>query len=189
MALLLLHQLTELVILDKLTPFVAVPVELGGLLVLCVSFVVSTRHISRSGGSGDWDRYLPIGLNVLTVALLLTVPFESIYLGINFSSKLDRREEVVREVMSGAIKEDVAGSRDLAQLPSEYGDLSAGNGQIVIFRDSGTVDVLFFTYRGILDNYSGFLYREDPAKPLPTVTGGRPRRVVRYSDRWFWVAD
>lgn len=46
---------------------------------------------------------------------------------------------------------------------------------------------LFFTYRGVLDNYSGFVY--DPDKNAFGELSKEYFEVVKLSDSWYYCAS
>ncbi len=85
-------------------------------------------------------------------------------------SALQRMKHVVSD-----IEADRLTSADTAyaiiSLPDEYRDLSAG-GEIVVSRESGFFEVVFFTRRGVVDDYEGVIFTADPplrADPLGGV--------------------
>ena len=78
----------------------------------------------------------------------------------------------------------------LIALGSEYANISKGGNEVMLQEIEGENYVMFYTFRGILDNYSGFLY-----VPL----GGDPRnfldlneqdttQIIQYSDNWYYAS-
>ena len=65
---------------------------------------------------------------------------------------------------------------------------STGGGDILVERENGRLVVLFFTYRGILSHYSGYVYSSDDPPALNDVFGDRVRQSWKVEPRWFFAA-
>jgi len=48
--------------------------------------------------------------------------------------------------------------------------------------------VLFFRYKGVLDNFSGYMYRSDDSPPRNEF-GGDYFEVIRLRPHWYWIAS
>ncbi len=48
--------------------------------------------------------------------------------------------------------------------------------------------LVFFTYRGILDSFSGFMYRSDDTSPGDGDFAGEFYETERLRKNWFWAA-
>lgn len=77
-------------------------------------------------------------------------------------------------------------SSGIIQLPSNLKYLSKGGGQVIVDKNDGTLKVLFFTLRGVLDSCSGWEYRSE----------GEPNRTdfildihtsKKMKDNWFYI--
>jgi hypothetical protein len=95
---------------------------------------------------------LPI--QIVTVLLWLFFPFTQVVLDIDFKINKSEREEVVRMVESGTLKPNLSNGQSLIHLPKENEQLSKGE-EIVIENHGDNYTILFFTSRGISDNFSG----------------------------------
>ncbi|WP_229754461.1 hypothetical protein [Priestia megaterium] len=100
----------------------------------------------------------PFVIQLITISLWFFFPFNQVNLDLNFKIHQDKREEVATKIENGVIKPNVPDSPSLIQLPEEYTQLSKGGGDIVVETKGKAKSILFFTYRGMLDNYSGFVY-------------------------------
>ncbi len=49
--------------------------------------------------------------------------------------------------------------------------------------------MFFFTFRGVLDNYSGFLFVPDGGDPKEFYDLGEPgsTQLVKYGKNWYWA--
>lgn len=94
------------------------------------------------------------------------------------------RDRVARLITDGTLQ---PGERDLITLPAEFANLS-DSGEVIALHDGDDWTIVFFEVRGILDHYSGWVFRsggelgvdEDPL-------GGADAAVERIDDRWFHV--
>ena len=101
-----------------------------------------------------------------------------------------QRQEVVEKVYSGELVPNVRHNSSLIALGAEYSKLSMGGNEIVVQDIDGLVYVFFFTYRGILDNYSGFLFVPDGGDPrnYSDLNEDDVTQIVKYADNWYWAS-
>jgi hypothetical protein len=129
---------------------------------------------------------------VIVAALLLAlryVPFNRLYLEADFALHTAGREEVVRLIENGEI--DFGDERrGRVTLPARYAKLSKGGDVLIHITDSG-VDVLFFTFDGVLDNFSGYAYSSaDLESEVYTFARKEDlRELVKKKEHWYWVSS
>ena len=96
------------------------------------------------------------------------------------------RDRAARLITDGTLR---PGERDLVTLPPEFASLSDG-GEVIARRDGEGWTLVFFEVRGLVDHYSGWVFRssgnlgadEDPL-------GGGSATVERIDEHWFHVAS
>jgi hypothetical protein len=96
------------------------------------------------------------------------------------------RDRAARLITDGSLR---PGERDLVTLPPEFANLSDGS-EVVARRDVDGWTIVFFEVRGLVDHYSGWVFRsngklgadEDPL-------GGGSATVKRIDAHWFHVAS
>ncbi len=183
-ALLVALQIFEWNLVDLLTPFVA---PLLALPVLGLFILISLGALVE-GVTGLWRRQprrlQPLGVCLAAFGIAFGVPWTDVMLDVDFRLHRRAREEVVRMVHAEELKPDARFGTGLIQLPERYRHLSSGGGEIVL----DGFDVLFYTYRGTLDNFSGFVYSPSGEPPPPQKFGGVLRKVTRKDAHWFWVS-
>ncbi len=86
-------------------------------------------------------------------------------LDLDFKLHKTQREVVIENVNNGSLSPNVVHNSSLINLENRYPVLSAGGNEIVVEQHEGLKYVFFFTFRGILDNYAGFLYVPNGGKP------------------------
>ena len=174
------------ILVDFLTPFLMAPIMLflwaglAGLTFASIVYLVAQfrKNVRRA--------VLPLLINGVTFLILWWVPFTTIWLDLEFRLNYQAYNEVVRMVEDGRIKPNDIG---LAKLPPEYRHISRGGGEIKIERDDGVTSVFFYTFRGVLDNFSGYMYRSNDTPPPQDFMGGDWVQIERMQPYWFFCAS
>jgi hypothetical protein len=65
-----------------------------------------------------------------------------------------------------------------------------GGNEVVVERHGGETYILFFTYRGILDNYSGFLYVTNGGSPslFSDLSEEQFTQIVPQEQDWYFIS-
>jgi hypothetical protein len=175
-------------IIDVITGFLLAPLQglvwllfLGGF-----AWAIAVRLRSTSPGSA---KSYPLLICVVGVALALFVPWTTLWLAANERVHRSDRERIVRQVQEGSIRPNVSYNRGLIALGPEAPDVSKGGNEIVVEEHNGQRYVFFYTFRGILDAYSGFLFVPNGADPrLFADAADRSTVVEQRSPNWFFIA-
>jgi hypothetical protein len=125
-----------------------------------------------------------------TLLIWIVVPFTELWIGGNYWYYRDARGAVVERVLAGTLRPNVDYNSSLIRLPPGSPHVSMGGNEIVVEEHNGKKLVFFYTFRGILDNYAGFLFVPEGAEPLWYSDLGEPccTQLEKYSDRWFWAS-
>jgi len=166
-------------IMDIVTPF-AMPFL--WLMVYGFFTVVTIISSIRFFKTKQWR---PVLVQLFTVLLLFFFPFNKIVLDLEFHANKSEREEVGTLIEKEVIKPNVAHNESLILLPEEYRSLSKGGGEVIV--EDGSV--FFFTFRGILDNFSGFVYSPADVKPRQGDFGGDFKEIVKLEKHWYFVGS
>lgn len=175
--------------IDSLTPFLFIPLAGALWLLFLISVIVSLVSLYRKRKLGK-VAWLPIGINIAAILIVFFVPFTELWLKVNFALYKADREKVVQEVYSGNLQPNVRKNSPLIKLGSNYPNLSVGGNEFVVQEYNGRKYVFFFTFRGILDNYSGFLYVPDGGDPklYSDLNEEDSTQIVKYDDHWFYAS-
>lgn len=183
--LVIVMQIIRWELVDILTPFIEPLLELlivvGFFGVFCWSLLNFAVHITKSLHRA----LLPLAIQLITVLIVILVPFTKIVVTFDFIVNLKAREKVVEMVQSGQIEPYVSYNDDLMLLPKQYEHLSKG-GRIIV--DDGTSKIFFFTFTGVLDNFSGFIYSEH-GPPQSNDFNGDFVEIEKLRDHWYWAAS
>ena len=149
--------------------------------ILLFSIVWSLVHLVRNFRVGKIYVIAPISVNIITIILLYTVPFSKIMLDLNFWYYYEDRMVVVEDVLNGRIKEKT--------LPLKQKNLSS-DGRIEFFVDKEQKTIFFYTNIGVLDNFSGFMYRGPDLIPINgdiDMQFGDYKRFEKIKDNWYYA--
>ncbi len=135
-----------------------------------------------------WSAVLPLTIGLVTIAALLLIPFKELGITRDFQVYHAQRERVVADVVSGVLQPNVLHNDRVIHLPTSYGSVSEGGNDIVVDREGEVLRVMFFINRGVIDNYSGFVYCADGIAPTNETLGGQIVEIDQYDPHWFWVS-
>ncbi|MBU8690345.1 hypothetical protein KM918_23865 [Priestia megaterium] len=170
-------------LVDMITEFLMLPVWLCVYAFFIIITVWTLIHLLKS------RKWQPFVIQLITVALWFFFPFNQVNLDLNFKTHQDKREEVTAKIENGVIKPNVSDSPSLIQLPKEYTQLSEGGGGILVETKGKTKSILFFTYRGMLDNFSGFVYDPNDHKPSKGDFDGDFKQIEKVHKNWYYVSS
>ncbi|XCN73337.1 MAG: hypothetical protein Q3M24_00860 [Candidatus Electrothrix aestuarii] len=176
-------------LIDILTPFIFPLILMGVLVIFWATLAWSLVHVLRKKRYKKTFAFFPLGMQLLALLIIMTVPFSSIMLDLDFKRHLKEREKVVSRVISGELKPNVAHNTSLILLPDDQKYLSKGGGEIMVEKHSGETSVFFFMFRGVLDNFSGFMYRSDDSNPQRDDFDGDFFEIKRINENWYWAAS
>jgi hypothetical protein len=177
-------------LVEYLTVFLEPLVEAAAAIFFVVSLIWSTIHLFRQRKKGPATAAIPLGVNVITALIVVFVPFTRLTIALDFRVLCAIRTEVARDVLAGKYENKIEhlGSGDLITLPGRLFYLSSG-GEIVRERRANDTLILFFSFRGILSSFSGFVYSPDDRPPENGDFGGRFSEIDRLRQNWFWVSS
>lgn len=176
-------------IVDAITPFLYLP--LAGVLwlyfaVVTIVSITAIFHFRKIGVVS----LAPVGTQILAILIVVLVPFTNLWLKADFAFYKIKREEVVKKVYSGELMPNQNYNSSLIALGEKYPSLSKGGNEIVVEEHDGKKYVFFFTFRGILDNYAGFIYVPDGGNPshYSDLNEDQSTNIVSLEKNWFYAS-
>ncbi|UYV51604.1 hypothetical protein [Priestia megaterium] len=170
-------------LVDMITEFLMLPVWLFVYAFFIIITVWALIHLFKN------RKWQPFVIQLITIALWFFFPFTQVNLDLNFKIHQNKREEVAAKIENGVIKPNVPDSPSLIQLPKEYTQLSKGGGDIEVEIKGKSTSILFFTYRGMLDNFSGFVYDPNDHKPSKSDFDGDFKQIEKVHKNWYYVSS
>jgi hypothetical protein len=173
-------------IVDALTPFLGGPLLGLAWLLAMISAVLASAYAYLHRSKGTYA-FAPLIVSTGTLLIAFFVPFTQLWLYANFSLNKSAREQVVAKVKSGVFIPNVAHNSKLIALPKNSG-VSMGGEEIIVEGPLNNPYVFFFTFRGILDNYSGFLWVPDGERPEQFSDAHEPgTEIESFGDNWYFI--
>ena len=170
-------------LIEIITPFLMMPVW---LVVFGFFIVITVRAIFQLFKYKNWQ---PLAIQAVTILFLIYFPFTKVMLDLDFKMHKTDREKVVSMVESGKLKPNVPDSPSLIQLPKRYDHLSKGGGEVIAVQKGERLTILFFTYRGILDNFSGFVYSPNGQKSIEKDLDEDFIEIEKLAEHWYFVSS
>ena len=176
-------------IIDAITVFGVLLIQRPILLVFGASCVLSVIHIFLYWKKVWFLTLLPLTINIATLLIIAFVPFTEMSVNADFHLKLLSREDIVQQVKVGALKNNVAYNNTLIHLPAGYPYVSSSGNDILVEGENGSLSVFFFTFRGVLDNFAGIIYKENDQPPTASDFGcDTLLESSKFQDNWFWMS-
>ncbi|MDQ0804109.1 hypothetical protein [Priestia megaterium] len=170
-------------LVDIITEFLMLPIWLFVYAFFIIMTIWTLIHLFKK------RKWQPFVIQLITISLWFFFPFNQVNLDFNFKIHQDKREEVATKIENGVIKPNVSDSPSLIQLPKKYTQLSKGGGDIVVKTKGKAKSILFFTYRGMLDNFSGFVYNPNDNKPSKSDFNGDFKQIKKVHKNWYYVSS
>ncbi|MGG1365059.1 hypothetical protein ABE322_04655 [Priestia megaterium] len=170
-------------LVDIITEFLMLPIWLFVYAFFIIMTIWTLIHLFKK------RKWQPFVIQLITILLWFLFPFNQVNLDLNFKIHQDKREEVATKIENGVIKPNVSDSPSLIQLPKKYTQLSKGGGDIVVETKGKAKSILFFTYRGMLDNFSGFVYNPNDNKPSKSDFNGDFKQIKKVHKNWYYVSS
>ena len=174
-------------LVEILTPFLEPILELFVYGCFIIFMLISLLYLLFTKSRRNRKRNaIPLGIMILVFGIVVFVPFTRMTIELDYYAHNSEREEVIKLIEEGKITK----SKDqfVTLLPKKYRNLSKGGGEIVITGSDVHKEVLFYTFRGVIDNFSGFIYTSNGSYPDETLYGSRFVEVKKYKEHWFWVS-
>lgn len=152
-----------------------------------VLFIASVWLSIRYSKTGNLRLYIPFFSCLVVVLISVFLPLRDFRLHQNFKRYLAARNEIIRQIAAGEFFLNPAHNNKTLALPDRYRHLSAGGGEVLVEQTGGTTYVLFFTDRGILDNFSGFVYKSDSDFLTQDDMLGGFVKIKKMTDHWYYV--
>ncbi|MFG1490404.1 hypothetical protein ABMA58_14230 [Oceanospirillum sp. HFRX-1_2] len=176
-------------IVEIITVFLMMPLYgfVWLFFIVCMVFSLTSLFNFKSVGL---TCFAPLGIHVVALVLVAYVPFTMLWLKADYMINKEQREQVVAKVLNGELQPHVNYNASLINLSDGYPGLSRGGNDIVIESHEGLTYVLFFTFRGVLDNYSGYLYVPKGGSPemYSDLNESEFTQIKHIESNWYLIS-
>lgn len=176
-------------IVDWITPFLMMPLMLVVFVTFAIGIFFSLSCLFNFKEI-RWLATVPLTIQLVAFVILKFVPFTKLWIDADYHLFESQRHEVIERVYSGELVSNVKHNASLISLGTEYSKISMGGNEIVVKEIDGLIYVFFFTFRGILDNYSGFLYVPDGGDPknYADFNDADVTQIIQYDNNWYYAS-
>jgi len=157
---------------------------IGVFILFLISFTWSLIYmfLSLKHDKHIIPSVLPLFINVLTALLVIFIPFNQIYYYFLFSKDLSDYEQVIEMIDIGEFYE----MGQYWDLPDEWAYLSYSE-EIVVKQHEKGFCVMFYIYRNVMLNSSGFAYCSNGLTPGQYDVGLGTGRSLGWEEGWYYV--
>ncbi|WP_434926070.1 hypothetical protein ACRWQN_10595 [Shewanella sp. HL-SH8] len=176
-------------LVEIITVFLMMPLS-GAVWLLFIGCIISSLTCLLKFKAIGKKTFAPIGIQVAVFLLVIYVPFTMLWLKVDYAINKEKRDVVVTEVLNGQLKPNVDHNSSLIHLGENYRGLSRGGNDIVIENHESLTYVFFFTFRGIMDNYSGYLYVPEGGSPekYSDLNETDSTEIKHIENNWYLVS-
>jgi hypothetical protein len=176
-------------IIDRITPFLYLPVLSAAWVIAAGAAAAALTCVTKITTLG-LRAFVPAAVIGFSVLLVSFTPFTYLWLEVDYWRYQQERREIVERILAGDLVSNVEHNASLIALPGKYPLVSMGGNEVVVERHGGEMYILFFTYRGILDNYSGFLYVTNGGSPslFSDLSEEQFTQIVPQEQDWYFIS-
>jgi hypothetical protein len=176
-------------IVDRITPFLYLP--LAGVVWWVVIGVglASLTCLTKIRAIGIRS-FVPTAVVALSVLIVVLVPFTDLWLKLDYSLYKKERNEIVQKILRGDLTSNVSYNAKLIALGDTYPLVSMGGNEVVVEEHNGNMYILFYTFRGVLDSYSGFLYISGGGSPslFSDLNEQATTQIISLEEDWYYAS-
>lgn len=151
-------------------------IELGAIIMLFFTIRYSVKRVKEN----KVQSFLPLILNALILALIFFNPFNRMIQYAEFSIKYNARMEAIHSYYDGELIKAKESVHSYSLKGNQF--LSDGN-EILKAGDK----MLFFTVRGVLDNFSGYVYSPDGTPPSEEDVQADFLERRKVHEHWYYI--
>ncbi|MBD5798595.1 hypothetical protein BHU24_28765 [Bacillus pseudomycoides] len=180
---LILYHFLQWYLVELLTPFAMPFLSLTIHGWFFVMFILTIIHVIK------YKNWKPFVIQIIIIVFWLCTPFTLIYLKLDFIIHKENRTEVVELINHKELTPNVNHDNRQIHLPKQFATTSKGGGDVRIQHGENGISVFFFTYRGILDNFSGFIYAPNDVKPNKSDFNSEFKEITKIEKNWYYVSS
>jgi hypothetical protein len=176
-------------IIDTISVFFYMPLCIVLWLFFVVVLIMSILSIRSYKKIGRVSLF-PLMVMFAALAIVYFVPFTDLWIKADFALYKNDRERIVKYVYENKLVPNVENNVSLISLGDRYPIVSRGGNEIVVEEHDGLKYVFFFTFRGVLDNYSGFVYVPNCGNPQNyfDLTERDTTQIQLLDGNWYYAS-
>ncbi len=170
-------------LVDFLTPFINIFIIVYLILMLILILIVLIILINNK-------QWITIMIATIICLLMIILPIDSYAESARFHILQSKMEQTALNTIRGdygKLSDD--NNVDVLSLPDSLHNLSRGGGDVLVFHNADKSAVFFFTYRGLIDNFSGYVYLTDLNAKYLLKNYSDWIQIIQIDQHWFFYCS
>ncbi|MDM5436674.1 hypothetical protein QUG02_00225 [Bacillus hominis] len=179
----IIYNLTKWYLVKLVTPFFMPFVSIAIYGSFFIIFIIGIINFIKCK---NWK---PLVIQLIIIIICIYVPFVKIYLKLDFIIYKEDRKQVIELIEQKKLIPNVEYNNKMIHLPKQFVSTSKNGGDILVQEKENSTLIFFYTYRGILDNFSGFIYSLNDIKPIKSDFNSDFKEIIKVEKNWYYVTS
>ncbi|PFF67909.1 hypothetical protein [Bacillus thuringiensis] len=179
----IIYNLTKWYLVQLVTPFFMPFVSIAIYGSFFIIFIVGIINFIKCK---NWK---PLVIQLIIIIICIYVPFVKIYMKLDFIIYKEDRKQVIELIEQKKLIPNVEYNSKMIHLPKQFVSTSKNGGDILVQEKENSTLIFFYTYRGILDNFSGFIYSFNDIKPIKSDFNSDFKEIIKVEKNWYYVTS
>ncbi|PEL16845.1 hypothetical protein COF37_28555 [Bacillus wiedmannii] len=179
----IIYNLTKWYLVQLVTPFFMPFVSIAIYGSFFVIFIIGIINFIKCK---NWK---PLVIQLFIIIICIYVPFVKIYMKLDFIIYKEDRKQVIELIEQKKLIPNVEYNNEMIHLPKQFVSASKNGGDILVQEKENSTLIFFYTYRGILDNFSGFIYSFNDIKPIKSDFNSDFKEIIKIEKNWYYVTS
>ncbi|HEY6144248.1 hypothetical protein [Bacillus mycoides] len=179
----IIYNLTKWYLVQLVTPFFMPFVSIAIYGSFFIIFIIGIINFIKCK---NWK---PLVIQLIIIIICIYVPFVKIYMKLDFIIYKEDRKQVIELIEQKKLIPNVEYNNKMIHLPKKFVSTSKNGGDILVQEKENSTLIFFYTYRGILDNFSGFIYSPNDIKPIKSDFNSDFKEIIKVEKNWYYVTS
>ncbi len=179
----IIYNLTKWYLVQLVTPFF---MPFVSIVIYGSFFIIFIIGIINFIKCKNWK---PLVIQLIIIIICIYVPFVKIYMKLDFIIYKEDRKQVIELIEQKKLIPNVEYNNEMIHLPKQFLSTSKNGGDILVQEKENSTLIFFYTYRGILDNFSGFIYSFNDIKPIKSDFNSDFKEIIKVENNWYYVTS
>ncbi|PGM57908.1 hypothetical protein CN947_22855 [Bacillus cereus] len=179
----IIYNLTKWYLVQLVTPFFMPFVSIAIYGSFFIIFIIGIINFIKCK---NWK---PLVIQLIIIIICIYVPFVKIYMKLDFIIYKEDRKQVIELIEQKKLIPNVEYNNEMIHLPKQFVSTSKNGGDILVQEKENNTLIFFYTYRGILDNFSGFIYSFNDIKPIKSDFNSDFKEIIKVEKNWYYVTS
>ncbi|HFK1747180.1 TPA: hypothetical protein ACGX4N_004003 [Bacillus cereus] len=179
----IIYNLTKWYLVQLVTPFFMPFVSIAIYGSFFIIFIIGIINFIKCK---NWK---PLVIQLIIIIICIYVPFVKIFMKLDFIIYKEDRKQVIELIEQKKLIPNVEYNSKMIHLPKQFVSTSKNGGDILVQEKENSTLIFFYTYRGILDNFSGFIYSFNDIKPIKSDFNSDFKEIIKVEKNWYYVTS